>query len=70
MLSGGSSGGYEDGFAVMTRSRVAAYVDQMDWYRRCLEDVADGRPVRNLDVAKASYDRAREGLLRYAGLNP
>lgn len=33
-----------------------AYVEAADWYRRCLEDVVDRRPVRGLAEAKAAYD--------------
>jgi len=50
-----------------TSDAVAECVDMMDWYRRCLEDVLDGRPVRNLDEAKAGYDKARDELLRLCG---
>lgn len=53
------------GFAVLQRGRLAELVDQMDWYRRCLEDVQDRKPVRGLGEAKAGYDRARDELLRY-----
>lgn len=37
-------------------------LDMIDWYRRCLEDVQDGRPVRNLAEAKRGYDRGYEHL--------
>lgn len=36
------------------------FVDAADWYRRCLEDVNDRRPVRGLGEAKAGYDAALE----------
>ena len=42
------------------------FVDCADWYRRCLEDVVDRRPVRGLDEAMVGYDQmlrvAREAL--------
>lgn len=31
------------------------YIECSEWYRRCLEDIQDGRPVRGLAEAKASY---------------
>lgn len=37
-------------------------LDMIDWYRRCLEDVQDGKPVRGLDEAKHGYDAAMEFL--------
>lgn len=40
-----------------TRS-VPELLNMIDWYRRCLEDVIDRRPVRDLAEAKAGYDRA------------
>lgn len=33
-------------------------LDQLDWYRRCLEDVQDGRVVRGLYEAKVGAHRA------------
>lgn len=60
--------GYMEGYTVLQRSKLAELVDVMDWYRRCLEDLQDGRAVRNLDEAKAGYDSAHAELLRYGGL--
>lgn len=37
-------------------------LDAIDWYRRCLEDIQDGRPVTGLREAKLSYDKAVESL--------
>ena len=39
---------------------LEAFLIAADWYRRCLEDVQDGRPVRGLKEAKMEYDRAFE----------
>lgn len=39
------------------------FVLTADWYRRCLEDIVDGRPVRNLDEARSGYDRAHDAAL-------
>lgn len=36
----------------------------IDWYRRCLEDLHDRRPVRNLDEAKAGYDSVMDKVLK------
>ena len=40
----------------------AERLDRIDWYRRCLEDLHDGRVVRGLDEAKTGYDSAMEEL--------
>jgi len=48
---------------VAQRDVVAAaqeYETCADWYRRCLEDVVDRRPVRGLSEAKAGFDSARD----------
>ena len=45
------------------------YVEAADWYRRCLEDVQDGRVVRGLGEAKAGYDAALAAISS-AGLEP
>lgn len=37
---------------------MVTLADTADWYRRCLEDQVDGRPVRNLDEARSAYDKA------------
>lgn len=37
-------------------------LDRIDWYRRCLEDAVDGRPVRDLPEAKGGYDSAFAAL--------
>ena len=42
--------------AAYLRDVLDAYVEAADWYRRCLEDVVDRRPVRGLAEAKAAYD--------------
>lgn len=47
---------------MITQAKLAECLDQIDWYRRCLEDVADRRPVRGLDEAKAGYDVAMHRL--------
>lgn len=39
----------------------------LDWYRRCLEDVQDGRVVRGLAEAKAGYDSALADLAAVSG---
>ena len=48
------------------REALEQFIEAADWYRRCLEDVADRRVVRGLAEAKAGYDnaldRAREAL--------
>lgn len=42
---------------------VDSFMDSTDWYRRCLEDVVEGRPVRNLDEAQQGYSRWRQKLV-------
>lgn len=37
---------------------LRTYVECADWYRRCLEDMIDRRPVRGLDEARVGYDQA------------
>lgn len=37
-------------------------LDRIEWYRRCLEDIQDGRVVRGLAEAKAGYDSAMAEL--------
>ena len=36
--------------------------ERVEWYRRCLEDLQDGRVVRGLAEAKAGYDSAMDEL--------
>lgn len=37
-------------------------LDAIDWYRRCLEEIEDGRSVTGLREAKLGYDAAMEWL--------
>lgn len=41
---------------------ISEPLDRIDWYRRCLEDITDGRVVRGLAEAKAGYDSALADL--------
>ena len=43
-------------------TETAALISQIDWYRRCLEDMQDGKVVRGLGEAKAGYDSAVDAL--------
>lgn len=43
----------------MTESETLwAYVRAADWYRRCLEDIQDGRSVAGLQEAKQGFIHA------------
>ena len=47
---------------------VEELLDVIDWYRRCLEDVQDGRVVRGLGEAKLGYDSAMDELRGVLGV--
>jgi phage terminase Nu1 subunit (DNA packaging protein) len=42
--------------------QLAELADAADWYRRCLQDVLDGRVVRGLDESKAEFESALADL--------
>lgn len=46
------------------KQRAEQALSEIDWYRRCLEDLQDRRPVRGLAEAKAGYDHGFDVLAR------
>lgn len=51
---------------LLSDESVEAALDRIDWYRRCLEDIQDGRSVRGLTEAKLGYDSAIDELRSFS----
>lgn len=46
------------------RSELLRDLDAIDWYRKCLEDKEDRRPVLGFREAKLGYDEAFSRVMR------